>query len=376
MMDCLSYLCPQLMSIFLKSKLLMHSVLHYNGSRWDDDVGIYLMQKMQKDSIDLMNVDYDDVLQLYKGWRRSENALKDKNKELSAMKMRIKQLQESHAKFRGQIQALESVKELTVSLQSQLSSLQQENKFLASENTLLTEKCQQLEFTLNEKDRIEEKQNRMLSEVQIDFSTLKGKYEECLKAQKELEKTASEEHVKRRAAETRISFGEESKDDLLSENKSLKQKLEHSMLRLSQCDHELAHASDQLHLLSKELAQIQSTDSEIGTLRAENGLLRGDISRLLRLIEYFPANKELFDMWHDSNGMVFVGIDEQRVDESNSNTFPRGAIFEMSDAIDDSNHHQAPSIAGLITPTEFAHLKRIHGGDPFPLTNNVSVSEQ
>ena len=57
---------------------------------------------------DLTNVDYEDVLHLYRGWRKSEGALKDKTKELNALKIRVKQLQESHIKFRGQIQALES----------------------------------------------------------------------------------------------------------------------------------------------------------------------------------------------------------------------------------------------------------------------------
>ena len=61
---------------------------------------------------DLHNVDYEDVLHLYRGWRKAEGALKEKNKELNALKIRVKQLQESHIKFRGQIQALESVKEL------------------------------------------------------------------------------------------------------------------------------------------------------------------------------------------------------------------------------------------------------------------------
>ena len=60
------------------------------------------------------NVDYDDVLHLYRSWRKAEVALKDKNKELSTWKGRVKQLQESHVKFRGQMEALEAVKELTI----------------------------------------------------------------------------------------------------------------------------------------------------------------------------------------------------------------------------------------------------------------------
>ena len=73
----------------------------------------------QKDSIDLMNIDYEDVLHLYRGWRRSESALKDKNIELAAMRESVSQLQEQHSKFRCQITALESVKVLPPSWPTQ-----------------------------------------------------------------------------------------------------------------------------------------------------------------------------------------------------------------------------------------------------------------
>ena len=63
----------------------------------------------KKNSIDLLNVDYDDVLQLYRGWRRSEGMLKDKDKELAAMYERVEQLQTQHSKFRGQMAALEGI---------------------------------------------------------------------------------------------------------------------------------------------------------------------------------------------------------------------------------------------------------------------------
>ena len=52
---------------------------------------------------DLHNVDYEDVFHLYRGWRKAEGALKEKSKELNVLKIRVKQLQESHIKFRGQI---------------------------------------------------------------------------------------------------------------------------------------------------------------------------------------------------------------------------------------------------------------------------------
>ena len=48
---------------------------------------------------------------------KGRRLVEGKNKELNALKIRVKQLYESHIKFRSQIQALES-KGLTVSLHS------------------------------------------------------------------------------------------------------------------------------------------------------------------------------------------------------------------------------------------------------------------
>lgn len=337
-----------------------------------------LNHKMQKESIDLMNIDYDDVLQLYKGLRRSESALKDRNKELNTLRMRTQQLQESHTKFRGQIRALESVKELTIALQSQLSAFEQENKQLEEENRELAQFNLRAEKIMNEKSTTEERQNQLLNELRMDFAALKGRYEESLKFQKDLENTVNDEKSLRRAAEARVTYGEESKDGLKEENRRLKQKLETANLKLSQCDNELAHASAQLSNLSKELGSVQSADSQIENLKSENSVLRGDIARLVRLIEYFPANRELFAMWQDSKGMTFVGIDDLPDSRpSNQTLLSRdGGFFlnEEGQGVDQSNFVSfTNSNSTLLTPTEFAHLKRIYGGDPFPMTENFSV---
>ena len=114
---------------------------------------------------DLHNVDYEDVLHLYRGWRKAEGALKEKNKELNALKIRVKQLQESHIKFRGQIQALESVKELTVSLQAQLSTTQQENISLVNDNKELKSLNLQAEDMLRERANQEAEQTKAFRDV-------------------------------------------------------------------------------------------------------------------------------------------------------------------------------------------------------------------
>jgi len=168
---------------------------------------------------DLTNVDYEDVLHLYRGWRKSEGALKEKTKELNALKIRVKQLQESHIKFRGQIQALESVKELTISLQTQLTTVQQENVTLVSENKELQEVNATAEDMLKQRQTRETEQTRAFRDVQLEFAMLRGRYEEMAISQRELETMTANEQAMRMAAEARLGNSEESISTLREENK-------------------------------------------------------------------------------------------------------------------------------------------------------------
>lgn len=313
-----------------------------------------------KESIDLMNVDYDDVLQLYRGWRKSESALKDKSKELNALKIRAKQLQDSHVKFRGQIQALESVKELTVSLQSQLSLLQQENRQLVKDNRELAELNIKAEDLISEKIKSEEKQGRLLHEIQMQFATLKGRYEETLTTQLSLEQHANEEQAKRLSAESRMHHTLDDMDNVKEENQSLRLKLESTMQRLNQCDQELAQASSQLSSLSREVENIAVSRSQAATAEAELATLKGDVSRLLRLVEFCPGNRDFFEMWQDSGGVVFVGMDSVRSETVSGNGSGIGTGQFVSMGQSD------------ISPAEFAHLKKLHGTDPFPMTHSTA----
>jgi DNA repair exonuclease SbcCD ATPase subunit len=114
---------------------------------------------------DLTNVDYEDVLHLYRGWRKSEGALKEKTKELNALKIRVKQLQDSHVKFRAQIQSLESAKELTISLQTELSTIKQENLTLLNDNKELKELNTHAESILKERAAYETEQTKAFRDV-------------------------------------------------------------------------------------------------------------------------------------------------------------------------------------------------------------------
>ena len=101
-------------------------------------------------AIDLQNVDYDDVLHLYRGWRRAELALKAALAENQALKARTEKF-EGNSKYKDTARALESVKELTVSLQSQLHMCRQENTFLQDEVKRLTAAQQKMKDAFTSK---------------------------------------------------------------------------------------------------------------------------------------------------------------------------------------------------------------------------------
>jgi chromosome segregation ATPase len=334
----------------------------------------------QKESIDLMNVEYEDVLQIYRGWRKSENMLKDKDKELQSLKTRIKQLQDSHSQFRNQIHALESVKELTMTLQQEVSTLQQENRQLVAENKELASLNLNAEILLKEKDHQEVESSRILKSVQLEFATLKGRYEETLKIQKELEKIASDEQATRMSAESRLKQADFTIESLKEETYSFKQKLEAANHKLNQCDQELMHASEQLSSISREVIAINNIKESLATSQAENGVLRGDITRLLKLLEYSSATRDFVEQWQSSSGMNFVGFDHDPTSVSKfSSSFAAGMGMgnEFSHDFDHGENGEngiADESKYNISPVDFAQLKRIHGRDPFPLSSSYNVS--
>jgi hypothetical protein len=306
-----------------------------------------------------MNVEYEDVLQLYRGWRKSESALRDKDKELYAVKNRVNQLQDSHNRFRGQIQALESVKELTVSLQTQLTALQHENKQLLSDNKELANLNLKAEEILRDKKHDEQNQAKMSRNVQIEFATLKGRYEETLKAQKELERIAHQEQTSRLATEHRLATAEQTVKEIAHDNKSLRHELESSQHKLNQCDQELLHASEQLSSITKEIVSISTTKEALTNAEAEVNILKGDISRLIALFDHLPGGKEFFYHWQDSQRMSFVGTEDAEP-FIETDYHPERSSFIVSS-------YDGGAITDMAA-TEFAHLKRVRGKDPFPLS--------
>lgn len=342
-----------------------------------------------EEKLNLSNVDYDDVLHLYRGWRKSENALRSKNKELNELKTRVKQLHDSHIKFRSQIQALEAVKELTVSLQTQLSVLSEENNRLAIENRELCELNTQAENLLRERMQIENQQSKALRSIQVDFATLRGRYEEISSSQRDLEALAADEQAMRMSCEARLDQAENTAENLRNENTALRIQLDATTLRMNQCDNELAHASEQLSSLGREIAHISAAGEAFSTSQAEIGVLKGDMARLLRLLEHYPAAKGFIVRWQDSEGMSFVGVPNKESTGSRSK-IPREsaspsrtrASFDFEDTLrtsrntlpfveDDINDTDGWLRAG-ISPAELNNLRRAHNGDPFPMSDDFA----
>eukprot|EP01042_Synura_sphagnicola_P005522 gene5522-7045_t len=340
-----------------------------------------------KESLDLTNVDYEHVLHLYRGWRKSEATLRDKDKELITTKEKFRQMQEDLGKFRNKLQALESFKELTITLQNQLSQVQQENQRLVAENDELAKLNLNAEELLRKKDKDIIDQARALKDVQLEFATLKGRYEESMKAHRELERLAAEEQALRMSTESRLNNADQSMEEVREENRSLRQKLETAHIKLAQCDQELLHASEQLSSISKEVVNISTTKEALEFAESEVGVLKGDISRLLRLIEKSPATREFLAHWKDSAGMHFVGTDPSsvnRIGASSSSTmhgsssldlFSRTGMSLYEGDLHEHHHshlHDSAMSKFDLTPMEFNHLKEVHGADPYPMTSNLA----
>lgn len=136
---------------------------------------------------------------------------------------------------------------------------------------------------------------------------LRGRYEELAISQRELEKMTADEQAMRMAAEARLSSSEALVNSLREENTALQMKLDSTSQRMAQCDESLAKASEQLSNLSREVSNMSETKSDLATAQAEVGILKGDIARLLRLLEYYPSAKGFLKKWNDAEGMSFLG---------------------------------------------------------------------
>lgn len=258
--------------------------------------------------IDLCKVNYDDVLHLYRGWRRSENALKEKKRDYDLLLVKTEQLQESHKRFRDQIQFLESVKDVATRLQSELSAVQKENKLLLNENRKLSASKSTLDRESKRLsiDVIAYKEANRNYEMQV--ALLNKNCEEAANNQKALEVKLSAEAVARTTAENQNASNDGLIEQLRTESGSQRAEANENATRIAQCGEELRLASRHITLLTEEIARTKVTKDQSNAAEAEVGILKGDISRLLRLLDHYPASEGFLNRWYASDGMSFLGM--------------------------------------------------------------------
>jgi hypothetical protein len=177
--------------------------------------------------------------------------------------------------------------------------------------------------------------------------------------------------------EKRLETSEALCEKLRNENSQLKQELSDMTARVTQCDSELAIAANQLNTLSKEVSCISQTQERLVSAEAEVGVLKGDISRLIHLLEHNKGAQGFVAHWRDSGnaGMTFVGLGRKKAgaggkrgglpgDENvNSENLGDLGLGATGDGEDEE---------GMISASEYAHLQRTYGGDPFPMTGSFS----
>jgi hypothetical protein len=119
------------------------------------------------------------------------------------------------------------------------------------------------------------------------------------------------------------------------------------------------------------------TNNRSKTAEAEVSILKGDIARLLRLLEHYPAARKFIRHWQDSQGMSFVGMGpasvEDDIDALLQSSGGRSGI-EDDDGADEEKMAAGWDDIGIY-PNDLAHMKRIYsGGDTHPMTDNIDVS--
>ena len=258
--------------------------------------------------IDLDKVDYDDVLSLYRGWRKSENALEVKNREYNLLFLKTEQLQESHNRFREQILSLESVRDFAIKLQAQMCEVQQENELLSKENKELSCAIAKIEADSSKLRSTATESDKANADAQLAIRALQSKCEESIAKQRALEMKLSSEILSRTSAESLLLSNDGAVESLKVENDILSDKLGVITSRMMQCDEDLLLASKHVSSLTDEVTDAKEGRERMITAEKEVGILKGDVSRLIRLLDHFPASKEFLNRWYASDGLTFLGM--------------------------------------------------------------------
>ena len=373
---------------------------------------------------DLMsgNVDLEEVLKIYRQWKKSEGIIRDKNKEINMLRHRLKEYDETNVQYRGQMQVIQSVKGLAVSYDDQLQSLKDKYSKLENDNRQLLEMNQLMERAINEKINDESIQFEKISVVLKEFKLLSEKYTKLQQKTSENDNIVATAVSAKKSFESQIIMLENKISVLNDENYDLKSKLQINEQKLANCDKELAHASNQLCQLSLDLSNLKQIQinkekdyeeaKRMYPLKRdlnpwELELLHNDITRLLHLIEYFPTSETFLLQWRDSQHLSYIGTNSSSEDYSNTeneenyfqklqelqltqsintntntNTINNINFTNMNNmnysnikfpynthAVDDERYSQSWTDAGFKSSAELSHIKRVHGSNYRP--NNI-----
>jgi hypothetical protein len=251
-------------------------------------------------SIDMEDIGYDDILHMHRGWRRSEIELQSTLYELNALKLNCQQMQDRQSRFVSQIASLESIRDFNMSLQHQMERIEREKLELHEANVKLIQSQANTELLLDDFDSSIITRDREARGVRLENVITREHYQEVVASHRELEIMISSTVESLRCTEARLVKCDKLVDSLRLENASIRLKLDSTLIKMNQCDYELAYASLQLTKLAEEVAAAKATTN------VEVGVLKRDISRLLKLLEHCPASRSFRRRWNDSHGMSLV----------------------------------------------------------------------
>jgi hypothetical protein len=176
-----------------------------------------------------------------------------------------------------------------------------------------------------------------------------------------------------------VQYLHKSYDELKEEIRGLRALNDSVTSKLSQCDTELFHAAEQLSQSSKEISSIRINHDKASAAEAHINVLKGDIARLIHMLDSFPALRGFMQRWNDSDGLSFVGLGASKTNESIAEPLTRTHPYNLSNIIDDDiisaneDDDEVPltdrvsALNAHITASRFQHLRRDHDNDPFPI---------
>lgn len=260
-------------------------------------------------SLDLLNIEYDDILHLYRGFRRAEGMLQEKTKDFETLRKTHKDLRDFFEKMSDKLKSLEDLTDSTLRFELEIRELQLKNQELAAENQSLLQLKGQAEETLQQKVKEEEKGLTILRAKKEEIDTLEGQMNDLKRENFTLRQQLEQKDSDLTALERRSQELFVRNDHLEEINFKLSKKVDKLENKLRGCDQDLGMASEQLLKLSEEVSHLAAKEVNKTVSITENAMLKRDIRRLLKLLENYPSANGFLLQWKDSgdDGMSYIG---------------------------------------------------------------------